>query len=63
MVVRWEYWTVANMLISTHGELAEIRADEQVANARAAGNTGDEVAWREIAKQVEKIRASRGIPG
>lgn len=57
MVARWEFWIVANMLISTHGELAEIHADEQIADARAAGNAGDEIAWRAVADKIEEIRS------
>ncbi|MDH7974801.1 hypothetical protein QH494_21640 [Sphingomonas sp. AR_OL41] len=45
------------MLIAKHGELAEIHADEQIASARAAGNSGDEIAWRQIADKILEIRS------
>ena len=56
VIAKWELWTVANMLISTHGDDAEAHAVAKLAEAEAAKDEGGEIVWRGVITQLERIR-------
>lgn len=56
-VAPWEYWSVAQMLISTHGPDAETIVAIKLDEAEAGDHSGDMIVWREIAHKIAKIRA------
>jgi len=58
-IAKWEYWTVANMLISTHGDAAEEKAHLRIAQAREDNEISDVVVWTEILAKIEEIRSER----
>lgn len=55
-VAPWEYWTVANMLVSTHGDAAEEKAQLKIAAARESHNEADVVVWTAILAKIDEIR-------
>ena len=58
-VAKWELWSVALMLIETHGDDAEAVARLRLFQAEAEGNLGDTVVWEEIEKLLPNIRAEQ----
>jgi len=56
-VAKWELWSVALMLIQTHGDDAESIAAANLANAEAEGHLGNTVVWEEVQKLLPKVRA------
>lgn len=56
-IAKWEYWTVANMLISTHGDAAEEKAQLRITQAREDGQPSDVIVWTEILAKIEEIRS------
>lgn len=59
MVASWEFWSVANMLISTHGADAESVAQSRLKEAQSTGSSGDVVTWKAIIKKIDEIRLSQ----
>lgn len=57
VIAKWELWTVANMLISSHGDGAEAHATEKLAEARAAQDEGGEIVWEGVITQLARMRA------
>ena len=62
-VANWEYWSVATMLVSSHGDDAEAVAEERLAAALDDGHAGDIIVWKEIRKKLGEIRAERAARG
>lgn len=58
-IAKWEYWTVANILISTHGDAAEEKAQLRITEARENHETAEAIVWTEILAKVEEIRRGR----
>jgi len=58
-IAKWEYWTVANMLISTHGDAAEDKAHLRIAKAREENQVSDVIVWTEILAKIGEIRSQR----
>jgi len=48
------------MLVATHGEESEAIANERLNDAQEGGREGDEIVWRGILTQLEKIRSGSG---
>lgn len=59
-IAKWEYWTVANMLISTHGDAAEEKAQLRITEALEANQPSEVLVWKEILIKIADIRADRG---
>lgn len=59
-VAAWEFWSVANMLIATHGDGAEMKAQLSLEEARLSGRLGDLVTWSTVIDKLAIIRAERG---
>ena len=57
-VASWEYWSVAKMLVITHGREAELVARKNYDDALDAGHSGDIIVWREIQEKIAVIRAN-----
>lgn len=55
-VATWELWTVASMLISTHGERAEAHAMAKLAEAEQQGEEGQVIVWTGVITQLKRIR-------
>lgn len=47
-VARWEFWSLANMVVSAHGSEAEAHAEQRLAEATRHGDTGQTVVWTEV---------------
>ena len=58
-VAKWEFWSVANMMVSAHGEDVHAAVALRLAEAELSGHSGDIVVWREVAKRVPEIIAER----
>ena len=56
-VAKWELWSLANMLISTHGDEAEFVAADRLETALAKDDSGEILVWREVVKKIPEIRA------
>ena len=55
-VAMWELWTVANMLVSTHGDAAEAHAEQQLVFAKEQGDEAGEIVWNGILTKLAEIR-------
>lgn len=56
-VAPWEYWTVATMLITTHGEAAEERAHLMITEAREKHDHANVTVWTAILAKIGEIRS------
>jgi hypothetical protein len=55
-IATWELWSVANMLISTHGDDAETHAQGKLTEALDQGDEGGQIVWTGIITQLSRIR-------
>jgi hypothetical protein len=55
-IATWELWTVANMLVSTHGQGAEAHAQAKLAEAHGQGDEDGEIVWSGVLTQLKRIR-------
>ena len=58
-VAKWEFWSVANMMVSAHGENVHAAVALRLAEAELSGQSGDVLVWRELAKRLPEIISSR----
>lgn len=58
-VAPWEYWTVANMLISTHGDAAEEKAQLKITEARESHDQAEVIVWSAILAKLDEIRSRK----
>ena len=58
VIATWELWSVAQMLVATHGDDAEAHAEDKLADALERGHEGDEIVWRGVITQLARIRAA-----
>ena len=58
-VAKWEFWSLANMMVSTHGVEAEAAVVERLHDALERGHSGDILVWREVIKRLPEILAER----
>lgn len=58
-VARWEFWSLATILIGTHGEDAEDHAECRFEEALASGDSGEAVVWREVVEVLPRVRQER----
>lgn len=56
-VAPWEFWSLATILIGTHGDQAEEEAAERLRVAEARDDTGQKVVWTEVIRKLKDIRA------
>lgn len=55
-VARWEIYSLATMLMATHGEAAEEKAELEIAAAREANHTGNLTVWAAVRAKLDQIR-------
>ncbi len=55
-VARWEFMSLALMLIGTHGDGAEAYAEANLDAARTHGEAGERVTWSEVVKLLPEAR-------
>jgi hypothetical protein len=58
-VAPWEYWTVANMLITTHGDAAEEKAQLKITHARENHDQAEVIVWAAILAKIDEIRSQQ----
>ena len=56
VIAKWELWTLAQVLISTHGDAAESHAETRLAEAQALGDEAGEIVWSGVNSQLQLIR-------
>lgn len=59
MVARWEFYSLASMLLSTHGDDAEAEAARRLYRAEETQDRGQVVVWLEVGKLLPGIREER----
>jgi hypothetical protein len=59
MVATWEFYALASMLLSTHGDEAEAEAARRLHRAEELNDRGQVVVWIEVAKLLPEIREER----
>jgi hypothetical protein len=57
-IAKWELWTLAQMLVSTHGDGAENHAAMRLDEARHSGDEAAEIVWTGVVTQLKRIRES-----
>lgn len=62
-VASWEFWSLANMLVTTHGDDAEEEAARRLCEAEAQNDSGQKVVWTEVGRKIAEIRAERAKRG
>ena len=55
-IATWELWTVAQMLVSTHGANAEAHCQAKLADAVATGNEAEELVWSGVITQLRRLQ-------
>jgi hypothetical protein len=55
-IATWELWTVANMLVTTHGDEAEAHAQAQLAEAMDNSDEAGEIVWSGVITQLRLVR-------
>ena len=58
MVASWEFWSLAVMLIVTHGDDAEAEAQRRFDDA-GPDETGQRVTWNEVLKKLPAVRSDQ----
>jgi hypothetical protein len=59
MVAKWEFYSLASMLLSTHGDDAEAEAARRLHRAEELNDRGEVVVWVEVGKLLPGIREER----
>ena len=60
-VAQWELWSVANMLVTAHGDAAEEVARGRLQDAEHRAHEGDMLVWQGVITQIQRIRCE--LPG
>jgi hypothetical protein len=55
-VAKWEIYSLATMLIVTHGDAAEEKAELEIAAAREANHIGNLTVWAAVRAKLDQIR-------
>ena len=58
-IATWELWTVAQMLVSTHGDDAESHARSKLAEATDQADEAAEIVWSGVITQLRSIREGK----
>jgi hypothetical protein len=58
-VAKWEFRSLANMMISTHGDRVVAAVAIRLAEAEVSGHAGDIIVWKEVAKCLPVVIAQR----
>jgi hypothetical protein len=58
LVAPWEFWSLAVMLIATHGDDAEAEAQRRFDEA-GPDEGGQRVTWGEVLKKLPAVRADQ----
>lgn len=56
VIATWELWSVAQMLVATHGDEAESLAQAKLAEAKGQGDEADEIVWSGVITQLKRLR-------
>jgi hypothetical protein len=62
-VASWEFYSLAVMLIATHGEAAEEAAAIRLRAAEEDGDRGQMVVWTEVGRKLPAVRADQAKTG
>lgn len=62
-VAGWEIYSLATMLIATHGEAAEEKAELEIAAAREANHIGNLTVWAAVRAKLDHIRDEKDRRG
>lgn len=60
VIAKWELWSVANMLVSVHGDNAEGHAQSKLAEALENQDEGGKIVWQGVITQLVRNRANQG---
>lgn len=58
-VAGWEFYSLAVMLVATHGDDAEAEAQRRFVAAEARNERGTMVVWTEVGRRIVKVRADQ----
>jgi hypothetical protein len=58
-VAKWEYWSLATMMISAHGENALAAVKVRLAAAEANDDEADLIIWAEVARRLPEVMAEQ----
>ncbi len=58
-VAKWEYWSLATMMISAHGENALAAVKVRLATAEANDDEADLIVWAEVARRLPEVMAEQ----
>ncbi len=58
-VAKWEYWSLATMMIATHGESAPAAVKLRLAAAKVNGDEADLIIWAEVARRLPEVMAEQ----
>ena len=58
-IATWELWTVAKMLVTTHGDSAEAHAQVKLGEAQEQNDEAGEIVWSGVITQLARIRAGQ----
>ena len=56
-IAGWEYFSLASMLISTHGDEAEYVAADNLEKAEAIDDESNMLVWAAVMSQLPRVRA------
>jgi hypothetical protein len=56
VIAKWELWSVAQMLVATHGDDAENHAQAKLAEAKDLSDEADQIVWSGVIAQLKRLR-------
>ena len=61
IVAKWEYWSLATMMIATHGDSAPAAVKLRLAAAEANDDEADLIVWAEVARRLPEVLAEQAL--
>lgn len=62
-VAAWEFYSLAAMLVGSHGEGAEEEVVRRFEEAQERDDRGQMVVWTEVGRKIAKVRADTASGG
>lgn len=62
-VAAWEFYSLAAMLVGSHGDAAEEEAARRLEEARERDDRGQMVVWTEVSRKIAKVRTDTARRG
>ncbi len=56
-IARWELYSLATMLVSTHGDAAEAHASMRLFEAQDVADEAAEITWSGVLTQLHRLRS------